>query len=198
MTRRPKRASRSEGAARPIGKQVGERIAGLRKQRGLTLEDLDRGTGLTPSYLSKLERGRTSISVDNLRTVAHYLGVEMVYFFEQDGQSSAMVTRKGKGTPLAIGGSKATGESLVTTTRSTLQSTLYRTPPGQGRATGFSHVGEEFVFVIEGRIRYFVGEKEYLLEAGDSIWHPSSEPHRWLNPARTPALSLHVNTPPVW
>jgi transcriptional regulator with XRE-family HTH domain len=183
---------------RPIGKQVGERIAGLRKKRGLTLEDLDRGTGLTRSYLSKLERGRTSISVDNLRTVAHYLGVEMVYFFERDGRSSAIVTRKGEGAPLVIGGSQATGESLVTTTRSTLQATLYQSPPGQGRATGFSHVGEEFVFVIKGRIRYVVGDNEFLLKAGDSIWHLSSEPHRWLNPARTPALSLHVNTPPVW
>lgn len=198
MTRRGPRAQRTDDAARPIGKQVGERIGALRKTRGLTLEDLDRGTGLTRSYLSKLERGQTSISVDNLRTVAHYLGVEMVHFFEQNGRSSAMVTRKGQGTPLVVGRSEATGESLVTTTRSTLQATLYRTPAGQGRAAGFSHVGEEFVFVIEGKIRYFAGEKEVLLEAGDSIWHHSSEPHRWLNPGRTPALSLHVNTPPVW
>lgn len=198
MTRRPPRAEEGDGD-RPIGKQVGERIAALRKTRGLTLEDLDRGTGLTRSYLSKLERGQTSISVDNLRTVAHYLGVEMVHFFQQqNGPSSAMVTRKGTGTPLVVGRSEATGESLVTTTRSTLQATLYRTPAGQGRAAGFSHVGEEFVFVISGKIRYFAGDKEILLESGDSIWHLSSEPHRWLNPGRTPAVSLHVNTPPVW
>jgi transcriptional regulator with XRE-family HTH domain len=185
-------------ALRPIGKQVGERIAGLRQQRGLTLEDLDRGTGLTRSYLSKLERGQTSISVDNLRTISHFLGVEMVYFFERDGRSSAIVTRKGEGAPLAIGGMQATGESLITTRRSTLQSTLYHTPPGQGRDTGFSHVGEEFVFVLKGCIRYFVGENDFLLKAGDSIWHFSSEPHRWVNPTQAGAVSLHVNTPPVW
>jgi transcriptional regulator with XRE-family HTH domain len=189
---------RATNAARPIGTQVGERIAALRKTRGLTLENLDHGTGLTQSYLSKLERGQTSISVDNLRAVATYLGVEMVYFFEQNARSSATVTRKGDGTPLVIGGTEATAESLVTTTRSTLQATLCRTPAGQGRAAGFSHAGEEFVFVIEGRIRYFAGEKEVILKAGDSIWHLSTEPHRWLNPGRKPALSLHVNTPPVW
>lgn len=198
MTRRVPRAQRAPDAARPIGKQVGERIATLRKTRGLTLNNLRHGTGLTQSYLSKLERGQTSISVDNLRAVAHYLGVEMVYFFEQNARSSAMVTRKGEGTPLVIGRTTATGESLVTTTRSKLQATLYRTPAGQGRAAGFSHVGEEFVFVIRGKIKYFVGEKGVILEAGDSIWHLSTEPHRWLNPARIPALSLHVNTPPVW
>mgnify|MGYP001270414509 CR=1 FL=1 len=197
MTRRARRAPRAGAAARPIGKQVGERIAALRKTRGLTLEDLDRGTGLTRSYLSKLERGQTSISVDNLRTLAHYLGVEMVHFFEHN-TSSATVMRKGKGTPLVIGRSQASGESLVTTSRGTLQATLYRSPPGQGRAAGFSHIGEEFVFVIAGKVRYFVGEKELLLEAGDSIWHLSSEPHRWLNPGRKTAVSLHVNTPPVW
>ncbi len=194
-----KRGSRVRAAtSRPIGKQVGERIAALRKQRELTLDHLARGTGLTRSYLSKLERGQTSISVDNLRSAAHYLGVEMVYFFETDRHRSAIVTRKSAGMPLVVGKTNAVGESLITTTRSTLQATLYTTPHGQGRSAGFSHVGEEFVMVIEGRLRYFVGLMETLLEAGDSIWHLSSEPHRWTNPSPTTSLSLHVNTPPVW
>jgi transcriptional regulator with XRE-family HTH domain len=197
------RGTRALGAHRrdsvkAIGKQVGERIAALRLERRLTLEALAGGTGLTTSFLSKLERGQTSISVDNLRNVAHFLGVEMVHFFEQNESLNAIVTATGQGTPLRVGNTSATGESLISVARSALQATLYRTPPGQGRSPGFSHPGEEFVFVIGGRIRYRVADVEYLLGKGDSIWHKSSEPHGWKNVGSGPALTLHVNTPPVW
>lgn len=185
-------------SARPVGRNVGKRIAALRLERGLTLEVLAKGTGLTPSYLSRLERGLTSISVDNLRNVAHFLGVEMVHFFGSEESQKAIVTRKGKGTPLVIAGTDVYGESLVTTTRSVLQATLYRTPPGEGRLTGFSHAGQEFVFILRGRLRYSVGESKFELASGDSIWHPSTEPHAWSNIGKTPAISMHVNTPPVW
>ena len=184
--------------ARPIGSLVGERIARLRLDRGLTLDSLAVGTGLTTSFLSKLERGQTSISVDNLRTIAHFLGVEMVHFFERNPVSTAMLTRKGEGTPLVVGTADALGESLIGSTRSSLQATLYRTPPGQGRSTGFSHPGEEFVYVFRGRIRYFVGESEFVLNTGDAVWHRSTEPHGWSNVGRSVAVTLHVNTPPVW
>jgi transcriptional regulator with XRE-family HTH domain len=191
-------AAGAQASAKPVGRLVGERIAALRLDKRLTLDALAAGTGLTTSFLSKLERGRTSISVDNLRSISHFLGVEMVHFFEQTAPSSAVVIRKGEGTPLTIANTDAFGRSLITTTRSTLQATLYSTPPGQGRSVGFSHRGEEFVFLIRRRLLYAVGGAEYRLDAGDSLWHRSTEPHRWSCLGRTTALSLHVNTPPVW
>jgi transcriptional regulator with XRE-family HTH domain len=184
--------------ARPVGREVGRRIAALRHEKRLTLEALAAGTGLNVSFLSKLERGQTSISVDNLRDVAHFLGVEMVHFFRGPEKSSAVVTRKGKGTPLQIANTDAVGESLIATMSGSLQATLYSTPKGQGRADGFSHPGDELVYVLRGRICYFVGSQEYILNGGDSIWHRSAEPHGWRTVGTTTALTLHVNTPPIW
>lgn len=192
------RAERRSAHPRPVGREVGRRISALRKEKRLTLEALSSGTGLNLSFLSKLERGQTSISVDNLRDVAHFLGVEMVHFFSDAERSSALVTRRGEGTPLRIAGTDAVGESLIATTSSSLQATVYTTPVGQGRARGFSHPGEEMVHVLKGRIRYFVGDQEYELGPGDTIWHKSSEPHGWRSLGRTPSLTLHVNSPPVW
>ena len=187
-----------EVSVRPVGKDIGERISLLRRERRLSLEALAAGTGLTASYLSKLERGRTSISVDNLRNVAHFLSVEMVYFFEREESSSAVVMRGGTGPPLALSSNSAFGESLVTTKHSTLQATLYQSPCGEGRAAGFSHPGEEFVHVIRGQLRYWVGSREFLLSEGDSLWHRSYEPHSWQCVSKNAALTLNVNTPPVW
>ena len=184
--------------ARPVGREVGRRIAALRKDKHLTLEALAAGTGLNVSFLSKLERGQTSISVDNLREVAHFLGVEMVHFFHGPERSSAIVTGKGKGMPLQIANTDAVGEALITTMSGSLQATLYTTPKGQGRAKGFSHAGEELVYVIKGRVRFMVGDHEYILGAGDSIWFRSAEPHGWRALGSTAAVTLHVNSPPVW
>ena len=183
---------------RPVGKLIGERIAALRLEKRLTLGALASATGLGSSFLSKLERGRTSISVDNLRGIAHALSVEIVSFFEREDSGSATVTRKGRGTLLKIGRTSVYGESLIARQSSALQATLYRTPPSQGRLTGFSHKGEEFVLVLRGRIRYWAGSAEFLLNPGDSVWHRSSEPHGWKNTGKSVAVSLHVNTPPVW
>ena len=201
--RLPRRTASSKGKqnetpSKPIGKQIGERIAALRREKRLTLDGVAVGTGLTTSFLSKLERGQTSISVDNLRTVAHFLGVEMVHFFQDDAPLGVIVTRKSKGTPFLLGNTNATGESLINTARSTLQATLYRTPPGQGRSTAFAHPGEEFVLVLGGKIQYRVAESAYQLCEGDSIWHKSSDAHSWTNVGTLDALTLHVNTPPVW
>ncbi len=193
-----RKTARDSPHARPVGREVGRRIAALRKDKRLTLEALAAGTGLTVSFLSKLERGRTSISVDNLRDVAHFLGVEMVHFFHGPERSSAIVTRKGKGTPLQIANTDAVGEALIATMSGSLQATLYSTPKGQGRAKGFSHPGEELVYVIKGRVRFFVGDHEYVLSAGDSIWFRSAEPHGWRAVGSTTAVTLNVNSPPVW
>jgi quercetin dioxygenase-like cupin family protein len=79
-----------------------------------------------------------------------------------------------------------------------LQATLYRTPAGEGRAAYFSHPGDEFVLVIRGSIRYWVGSAPFELNTGDSLWHRSAEPHGWENAGQVDAVTLHVNTPPVW
>ena len=192
------RTARGTRRARPVGREVGRRIAALRKDKRLTLEALAAGTGLNVSFLSKLENGQTSISVDNLREVAHFLGVEMVHFFHGPERSSAIVTRKGKGTALQIANTDAVGEALIATMSGSLQATLYSTPKGQGRAKGFSHPGEEFVYVIKGRVRYAVANHEYVLSAGDSIWFRSAEPHGWRALGPSGSVTLHVNSPPVW
>jgi transcriptional regulator with XRE-family HTH domain len=198
MTVPRRRTGVAKKSARPVGRLIGERITALRLEKALTLEGLAAGTNLTPSFLSRLERGHTSISVDNLRQIAHFLGVEMVYFFQTDLPRELVVTRRGAGTQLVLDHTTAVGESLITTSRSAMQATMYRTPPGQGRREGFSHPGDEFVFVIRGRIQYRAGKAEVSLRAGDSVWHKSADPHCWTNMGSITAITLHVNTPPVW
>jgi quercetin dioxygenase-like cupin family protein len=55
-----------------------------------------------------------------------------------------------------------------------------------------SHPGQEFVFCLEGEVEYFVGERCYPLEAGDSLMLEATCPHGWRNVAPARAVLLLI------
>jgi quercetin dioxygenase-like cupin family protein len=57
------------------------------------------------------------------------------------------------------------------------------------------HTGHEFVFCLEGRLSYTIGDQEYLLEPGDSLIFEAHLPHRWGNKHSTPTHSLLILCP---
>ncbi|WP_294537722.1 helix-turn-helix transcriptional regulator [uncultured Rhodoblastus sp.] len=54
----------------------------LRRERGVTQEQLSHSTGLNQSYLSEVEAGKRNISIDNIDALAKALGVGIVVLFE--------------------------------------------------------------------------------------------------------------------
>ena len=75
-------------ATKPPGtalEQLGEDLRGLRRAKGLTLEDLAAASGKSVSFISKIERGLARPSVTTLQELADALGVPVGWFFETDG-----------------------------------------------------------------------------------------------------------------
>ena len=60
------------------------------------------------------------------------------------------------------------------------------------------HAGEEFRFVLDGKIECDIGGTVYRLEAGESILHPSDVPHKIRNVGNEKAVYLTVGTPPTF
>jgi mannose-6-phosphate isomerase-like protein (cupin superfamily) len=74
---------------------------------------------------------------------------------------------------------------------------LIRIAPGGGGGGAYAHEGEEFVFVLSGRLAMTIdGLDHYELKAGDSLYFKSTSPHAWNNPGRIESRVLWVNTPP--
>jgi transcriptional regulator with XRE-family HTH domain len=69
-------------------------------------------------------------------------------------------------------------------------------PVGGGSHDLYSHDGEECGVVLQGRFRGIVGDQEFVLEAGDSIYYASSIPHRWENAGDVEARAIWAITPP--
>lgn len=78
-----------------FNQELGLKIKKLRLNEKLTLVECSELTGLSVGFLSQIENGKTSISIDNLQIIAKCLDVELNYFFVQDEEKqNVMITRK--------------------------------------------------------------------------------------------------------
>lgn len=178
---------------------IGATIRGLRRKQGLSLRDLAELTGFSISFLSLVERGQSSISLTSLHTVGKALGVEMSAFFparskEPEPPAVPHVTR-------LSGDGRLSTDSAHTYKllggrgfKSTLEPVHVTIAPCDDTRDAYAHEGEEFAYVLSGRLVFVVDGVEYRLGAGDSIHYQSTIPHTVRNETNEPAEALWVLT----
>jgi transcriptional regulator with XRE-family HTH domain len=177
---------------------LGFRIQSERQKHGLTLRDLAAQTGLSPSFLSQVERDVTAPSLASLKQIATALGVRVADLLAEASPGEGIVVRRA-GRPtwqldrvryaqLAPG---KPGQE-----RSMQPQLLTFEPGGDLGSHPVSHAGEELGLVLKGRVECSVGDEVYLLEEGDSVYFDAKVPHRTRNAAPTESTYLLVVTPP--
>ncbi len=173
---------------------LGERIRARRRQLGLTLKAVSGASGLSIAYLSQVERQQANPTVTALSSVARALGVKLSFLRAGRGprrggdapgrQPGAATARIALSDP-QLGGA---GQDLQ------LEPLLIQIQP-HFESAPTSHLGEEFLHVLSGRLTLQVGEERFELAAGDSAQHPSTTPHAWGNPGSEETTLLWVGTP---
>jgi len=79
----------------------------------------------------------------------------------------------------------------------TLATAIMNFPPNTSSSEKpLEHKGEEVAFVLEGKIKVFLDEDEYILETGDSVKIPAYMKHKWENNFNKNAVILFSVTPP--
>jgi len=179
---------------------LGKRLKQIRLRKGLTQEVLSTRSGLTKSYISLLEAGKKIPAISTLSLIAAALETTLGELFESVERSSEVaVVRKNErfqvakqGTPFGY-----LYESLSSNSRNKIMVPFIVTVLPSGRREGkpveFQHAGEEFDFVLEGRIRYTIDNEEYILNAGDSIYFNSILKHKVEALDDKPAVTLSVH-----
>lgn len=191
--------SKSEGKKnRSLNTGIAQRIRQIRLSLGMSLQDLSRKTGLSMTFLSRLENDKANISVLNLRAVANALGVPIASLFTQDDQSLVKVSRAGKRRKMILmvfGRKKVTEEWLLPDSNAKLEPAVVTLPPGTNGGPPFSHEGEEFLWVLKGKVRFHLGSEVFYLEEGDSLYYPATLSHQFFNDTGKKAVLLFVATP---
>ncbi len=175
---------------------IGSRVREIRRDQGLSLRDLAAAAGLTPSFLSQLERGLTEPSISSLRRIAEGLNTPIFYFL-LDGEQDHPVVRKHERRRLKFPGGKANFEILTPGLNFKMEIiTAVLEPGGATCDAPLEHPGEEFLLVSHGEAAVEVGGQEYHLESGDSIYYMATIPHRVSNRGTGRLEFVMALTPP--
>lgn len=174
---------------------LGDKWKAYRLRRNYSLEDVANLVGISASYLSKIENGQANVSYEVLQKLAAFYGENLLYYLNDSSEESPTV-RSGESEPFEIGidGLKIT--SLIARKKHTLSALLYTVEPGCERTDNSSHSGEEFVYVLSGKVEFILDSNQFsMLSAGDSISFSSTTPHRWRNRSNRTASLLWIYTP---
>jgi transcriptional regulator with XRE-family HTH domain len=178
---------------------VGERLRELRRFRRATLRTIADRSGLSESFLSQVERGRSSASIASLRRIADALGVSMADLFEPDGVPGPKVIRRQDRPALAFG---VLGKKSLLTPKPLHHLEVFVGELEVGGSTGeqpYVHGdSEELVVVISGSAQIELGGELFDLESGDSIDYRSSTPHRISNTGQEVAEVMWIISPPSY
>jgi DNA-binding transcriptional MerR regulator len=178
---------------------AGTRLRALRIRSGHSLRSVARSAGISPAYLSMIERGLAAPRVAMLQKIAAATGTTLLEFFEsRPGAAAAKLVRPADRRRLH-GFDGVDMEDLVAFPSAALQVEIFTVRPGGGSGGGYAHEGEEAIFMLDGRVTVWLDDEEvYELERGDCLYFSSTQQHRWHNPAAEPARLFWVNTPPTF
>ncbi len=151
---------------------VGPRLRALRRARGATLADLARETGLTSSTLSRLENGRLRPTLEQLLPLARAHGVPL----------DELVKAPPTGDPrIHLRPVRRSGLVFVPLTRRAGGIQAYKVvyPPADPQSTPTlgSHEGYEWFYVLNGQVRFVLGEQDLRLGVGEAAEFDTREPH---------------------
>ncbi len=178
-----------------INEQIGCKIKDLRNRNGLTQQELADRTELTKGFISQLERGQVSPSVVTLLDLIECLGSTPAEFFKEGAQEQVVFKEQDYFEKIEEGVSKI--EWLVPPAQKfQMEPLLVEIAPHQSLEEDKPHSGEEFGYVISGRIVVHFGDKDYRVKAGESFYYRTTKSHRISNPGSRPAKLLWISTPP--
>lgn len=149
---------------------VRSRLRSLRTTLGLSLDELGARTNLSPSTISRVETGKRAISLDILVPLASALQVDLDELLDVHGDDDVVI----RPTPTCEGG--RTVWTLSRPTGTTLAAKM-RLEPSEHPVEQRVHPGHDWFFVLEGRVRLLLGEREIIVESGEAAEFATMTPH---------------------
>lgn len=173
---------------------IGSRLREVRNARKLSIRKVSEATGFSVSFLSKLETGKTSITIKNLLKLLQFYGVTLADVFSDT--TARKVTFRREERKRIASPEEVTLELLVDETGIAMESLLGTFQPHARYRDRIEHGGEEFAMVLKGEFRFELGEAAHHLREGDCVYFRGELPHSWENLTEGEGCLLMVMTPP--
>ena len=160
---------------------IAARIKELREISGISVEKLAQELNITKEQYELYESGTCDLPMSFLYSVANYFNVELTAILtgENPKLRTWCLVRKGKGVSverrkqykyqsLAFNFINKKAEPFIVTVEP---------EPGDAPVHYNSHPGQEFNYVLEGKLKVYINNQELVLNEGDSLYYDSSAYH---------------------
>ena len=183
---------------------IGEKVKELRLEKKMTIKQLSEASGLSIGFLSQFERGISSIAIDSLETVAKALDVPLAALVsgvdvqETEEEAADPVMHSVELVPSPV--SPQIYQYILSHPKSdfSILPRIYLLMPfteEMEMPEMYGHMGEEFIYVLEGAVTVWLEDRKYVLYPGDSMLFDSTRKHNWMNRTSRIARILAINTP---
>jgi DNA-binding transcriptional MerR regulator/quercetin dioxygenase-like cupin family protein len=185
--------SNSNGAPRL---EIGPRLRKMRQNLNLGIADAAQSAKISAGFLSSIELSKANASIATLQRLAAVYNSTILDFFEMPRHRLRLIRPDQRRLLKTDSGVRM---ELLSIGTKMLECMLFSVPPRAGSDGAYSHAGEEFIYMLSGKLELWLDEQEcYVLQAGDSLWFESNLGHRWFNPSKDEAVLIWINTPPTF
>lgn len=173
--------------------KIGQKIKQLRLQLDLTQTELARRTELTKGYISQLENDLCSPSIATLQDILNVLGISLEEFFAEPTIEKIVYTQNDYFTSQNGGG---TNTWLVPNSQiKELEPIILTLPTDCESEERLPFNGEEFGYILEGKVEIIANKEHYKLKKGDSFSIDGKKQHKIKNINKGKSRILWVTTP---
>ena len=176
-------------------RQIADRLRGMREVLEIPVDEAALTCSITKAKYIDYESGKIDIPVSILYQMSHRFNIDLTVLLsgEEPLMRSYTLTRKDKG--LSVNRQKAYKyQALAGNFQNRKADPFVVTvdPKGDPTVSFNSHPGQEFNYLIEGKLKLFIGTREMILEPGDSIYFDSAIAHGMLAMENKPAKFLAI------
>jgi len=183
--------------------RIGKNLKVLRQGLALSQKSLAAASGLSPTLISRIESGLVMPSIATLQEIADSLKADIAYFFKGEEARGYVITRKGS-RKMSYG--KRGSKGKVTYGLELLAEGMENPFMEPCIVTEYArhgdefplakHDGQEFIYVLEGKLQLTLGEKEFTLKEGDAAYFLGEIPHGGRSLGKRTARTLNVHLIP--
>jgi transcriptional regulator with XRE-family HTH domain len=177
--------------------KIGERIRSLRELSNLTQEELAERANLTKGFISQIERDLTSISLDSLAQILKALDENISDFFREASEEKIVYREKDR---VVIEKERIERFELLVpgSTNRRLEPILLTLHQGQSTPKERPHDGEEFGYILRGRISLRFGREVLIVRQGECFYFSAEKEHWLQNTNSRSAEILWITSPPYF
>lgn len=181
-------------------KLISNRIRIIRKSKGLTIKDLADKINMTKAYVSKLERSDKAAPISTLYKIGKALEVDLNFLITGNRPEGSRISFVKKEEQISVVKKRRIYDyiyyALAFKRDNKLMEPFIIEAHNKKEIIPFSHLGEEFNYLLKGEAEIYVDGKIYKMKEGDSLYFDSMLPHYARSTTDKNAYFLLVNTLP--